>query len=347
MIFRRITAVAITILLSTIARGIAQISPSENMPKDARTIVFSRSLTVGGSVLQVEIAGGHLDLPDTEIVSRVELAAHAVALYYGHFPVSKARILIIPVRGEEGVLQGTTWGNGESFRAFTRLRIGEHTRHNDLEADWVITHELVHMALSSLPDSQHWLEEGLATYVEPIARVQDAELRPEQVWGDMMRGLPQGEPASGDGGMDHTATWGRTYWGGALFCLLADIEIRKQTHNHYGLQDALQAIVRGGATIDTEWPIEHVFILGDQGTGTRVLETMYQQWRDAPVSIDLNLLWGQLGVRREDGQIIFDNHAPLALIRTSITAPRLVSDSTSSCLSGHLQSKREEKTVCM
>ena len=39
-------------------------------------------------------------------------------------------------------------------------------------------------------------------------------------------------------GLDNTHTWGRTYWGGAMFCLLADVEIRRRTHNRRGLQDA-------------------------------------------------------------------------------------------------------------
>ena len=35
--------------------------------------------------------------------------------------------------------------------------------------------------------------------------------------------------------------WRRTYWGGALFARLADVEIRRQTQNRLGLQDALRA----------------------------------------------------------------------------------------------------------
>jgi len=37
---------------------------------------------------------------------------------------------------------------------------------------------------------------------------------------------------------------GPHYWGGALFCLQADLEVRKRTGNAKGLQDAL----RGGST---------------------------------------------------------------------------------------------------
>ncbi len=118
------------------------------------------------------------------------------------------------------------------------------------------------MALASLPDPQHWLEEGIATYVEPIARSQAGQLRPERVWADMLGGMGHGEPEAFDRGLDRTHTWGRTYWGGALFCLVADVEIRRQTNNTYGLQDALRAIVGAGGTIDKNWPLTRVLRVG-------------------------------------------------------------------------------------
>ncbi len=272
-------------------------------------------------MLQVDFAAGTFDLPEAEVLERVRKAAGAVTLYYGRFPVSRARILIIPVAGADGVLQGTTWPNRDGFPAFTRLRIGEHTTRAELTADWVMTHEMVHMALASLPDSQAWLEEGLATYVEPIARAQNGELSAEQVWGDMMRGMPQGEPGAGDRGMNGTSSWGRTYWGGAMFCLLADIEIHKQTHNRQGLQDALRAIVRAGGTIDSDWTTAKILATGDQATDTKVLEETYYQWSTTPLHIDLNALWSRLGVQKGSGRITFNNDAPLASIRSSLTVP--------------------------
>ena len=86
------------------------------------------------------------------------------------------------------------------------------------------------------------MEEGLATYIEPVARVQAGELPAKQIWSDMLDGMRKGEPEPGDQGLDRTHTWGRTYWGGALFCFLADVQIRQQTHNKLGLQDALRGI---------------------------------------------------------------------------------------------------------
>jgi hypothetical protein len=201
--------------------------------------------------------------------------------------------------------------------------MGQHTAQRELDADWVVTHELVHMALASLPDSQHWLEEGVATYVEPIARSQSGQLPPEQVWAEMLGGMWHGEPESSDRGLDRTHTWGRTYWGGALFCLVADVNIRRQTNNKFGLQDALRAVVAAGGTIDKNWLLTRVLSVGDKATHTSVLEDLYRNWSDTPVRVDLPLLWHQLGVQEESGHIVFDAAAPLSRVRLGITAPRL------------------------
>jgi len=285
-------------------------------------IAFSQSIAAGDATLQIDFAEGALDLPRSQVVQRIQTAAHAVMVYYGRFPVSRVRIVVIPVAGRHGVLQGTTWGDRDGFPAFLRLRIGQYTTAEELSADWIITHELVHTALASLPDDQHWLEEGLASYIEPIARVQAGEITAERIWADMMRGMPNGEPGAGDRGLNNTHTWGRTYWGGALFCLMADIQIRRETGNRRGLQDAVRAIVAAGGTIDKEWPLPRLLGIGDRATGTHVLEEMYAGWSNAPVPVDLPELWKQLGLDQENATITFDSKAPLSDIRAAITASR-------------------------
>ena len=260
------------------------------------------------------------NLPKDIVERHIRDAAQAVTVYYGRFPVSSARIAILVVSGEHGMLQGTTWGNRDGFLAMTRLRLGQHTTEQELSGDWIATHELVHMSLASLPDDQHWLEEGIATYVEPIARVQAGQLTPERIWKDMVAEMHNGEPVAGDRGLNRTHTWGRTYWGGALFCLVADVEIRKQTGNARGLQDALRAIVEAGGTIDKDWPVERTLSIGDRATGVAVLERLYAKWGETPVEVDLADLWQQLGVNVDHGNITFDDSAPLAKIRVGITA---------------------------
>ena len=286
-------------------------------------VASTKVLQIGNSTLQVDFGPGDFDLKQDEIVRWVETAGRAIAAYYGKFPVARARVLILPIAGEEGVLTGTTWGDVGGFPAFARMRLGQHTTAKDLEDDWTMTHEFVHIGFPTLSENHHWLEEGLATYVEPIARVQIGTLTPKQIWGDMHRDMRKGEPGSADKGLDQTHTWASTYWGGALYCMMADIKIRQETGNRKGLQDALQAVLAAGGTIDQDWPIEKALAVGDKATGTTVLTTLYGTMGENSKTVDLDAVWKELGVGVENGVVILDNKAPLASIRERITTPAL------------------------
>jgi hypothetical protein len=275
---------------------------------------------MGGAEIQVDFASGEMDLPIDTVLAHVHSAASAVATYFGRFPVNRARILIIPVPGKSGILQGTTWGDMSGFQGFTRIRIGQHSTTADLADDWTTTHELVHMAFPSLPREQHWMEEGLATYVEPIARVETGELTARRIWSDMVRDMHKGEPAADDKGLDHTHTWGRTYWGGAMFCLVADVEIRRETGNRKGLRDALRAVVAGGGTIDHDWSLLKALEIGDRATGTHVLTEMYAKWKDTPTPVDLDKLWSDLGIHSTTNGIEFAADGTLSKVREAIAS---------------------------
>jgi hypothetical protein len=288
--------------------------------RPAAGIASTHELKIGDSVLQVDFANGSMDLTADQVLKHIRDGAEAIAVYYGRFPVARARVLVVPTQGgRREAIGGTTWGDVDGVAGFTRLRIAEHATQAYLDDDWVTTHELDHMAFPNLPEENHWMEEGLASYVEPIARAMTGNLEAPRIWADMVHGMPQGEPAPGDQGLDRTHTWGRTYWGGALFCLVADIEIRRQTKNRKGLRDALRAIVAEGGTIDHNWPVERAFAVGDKATGTHVLTDMYAKWKDTPVEVDLAKLWEELGVRRTDHGVQLLPDAKLASVRDAIT----------------------------
>ena len=89
---------------------------------------------------------------------------------------------------------------------------------------------------------------------------------------DFLGRMHQGLPATGDKGLDHTPTWGRTYWGGAMFCLLADVEIRKRSNNNLSLQDALRGILKAGYSMKTDVDNAlEIFEAGDRATKLPVL----------------------------------------------------------------------------
>ncbi|RSL16084.1 hypothetical protein EDE15_1593 [Edaphobacter aggregans] len=289
-------------------------------PPWRQPVASSQTITVGNSSIQLDLGNGNLDLSHDAITLWVRRAVEAIAKYYGHFPISGARVLVLPSSGG-GVHNGTTWGNVGGSPAFTRIRVGEHTTSDQLREDWMMTHELIHTTFPSLPEENHWLEEGTAVYVEPIARVQAGQLDQQLVWADMIHNMPQGNPRDGDRGLDRTPTWARTYWGGAGFCLLADVELRKQTRNRLGLQQALRAIASAGGTIDHDWPIDRTLAVADKATSTDVLTKLYSRMSTTPVPIDFDSLWTQLGVTPSGNTVIFNSKAPLAEIRQAIFTP--------------------------
>jgi hypothetical protein len=311
---------AVPCLVLTIACAVCAAQPGRNVD-----IAETRTIKAGDAVIQIDFARGDVDLSRDAVAGHIQAAVSAVVAYYGRFPVARARILVIPSPNRHGDLEGTTWGDMGGWPGFTRIRIGEHMTAAELADDWTMTHELVHMAFPSLPDDNHWMEEGQATYIEPVARVMTGELKAEKIWSDMVRDMPKGVPKPDDEGLDRTHTWANTYWGGALFCLLADVAIRRETNNHKGLQDALRAVVNAGGTIDHDWDLPRALAIGDKATGTQVLSQMYAEWKDKPVSVDLPKLWQELGIRAtSDGNVEFVASAPLAKIREAITAdPKL------------------------
>jgi hypothetical protein len=276
-------------------------------------------IAAGGAQLEVEFGPGGFDLPREAIERWIQRAAQAVTKYYGRFPVPRMRIRINSSDRRGGAFGGTTWGKDPPF---TRISVGRHATQEQLDTDWLLTHELIHTAFPDVDEEHHWIEEGIAVYVEPIARVQSGYLAAREIWNDMLRDMPKGQPQTGDEGLDHTHSWGRTYWGGALFCLTAEVQIRRSTHNRAGLQDALRAIRDAGGTIQNHWPLERAFAIGDRATGTKVLSEQYAKMKDQAVTVDLPALWRELGVQATEGSVRLDEQAPLASIRRAITAAR-------------------------
>jgi len=291
---------------------------TKRMPYDAFDRLPHDQLKVLNSELTIGFAPGNIGVGHARVLRWIEHSARIVGAYYGQFPVASARILVVPTSGD-GVRTGQSFG----YRgAATRVIVGRSVTEPQLDNDWVLIHEMIHFAFPEVEDEHLWMQEGLSTYVESIARVQAGARNATDVWRELVQQMPQGLPRAGDQGLDHTHTWGRTYWGGALFCLLADVQIRERTQNKFGLGDALRAIVKAGGVTTTDWPLDRALQVGDAAVGVPALEELHNQLKDAPGHIDLDGLWHRLGIQVTGDQIAFDDTAPLASVRKHIMQPR-------------------------
>jgi hypothetical protein len=273
----------------------------------------SEVIKIGSSSIRIEMAP-ELPLPRAAIVEWVRRGAVAVTTYLGRFP-GKHLVVTVYGGGEEPVGDGVTYGASS-----IKVRLGRHARVRDLNEDWVMTHEMFHLAFPTLNRRYLWMMEGLSDYLEPIARAQAGQWSAQDAWREFVEGLPQGLPEPGDGGLDNSERRERIYWGGNIYWLLADVNIRAQTDNRRGVDDAIRAILAQGGDGDAEWPLERVLEAGDKATGTTVLKDLYEQLGTKPGNVDLDELWKKLGVRESGRTIVFDDTAPWAKYRTAITA---------------------------
>jgi predicted metalloprotease with PDZ domain len=273
------------------------------------------TVTLPGWTVEVAQAGT-LSVSREAVLAWARASAENVARYYGRPPIRRVLVMVLP-GNRRAVGFGTTLGNGG---ASIMIWVGPQAREPDLARDWVLTHEMVHLAFPNVLRRHFWLEEGISTYVEPIARARAGRLAVSEVWRGLLDGLPKGQPGPGDAGLDGTRAWGRTYWGGAIFCFLADLEIRQRTNGRKSLDDALRGIVEAGGSIAVRWDLQRALRTGDRATGTDVLQRLYERLGLRAETVDLAALFKQLGVRREGDTVVFDDDAPLAAVRKAIAS---------------------------
>lgn len=94
---------------------------------------------MGGASIQIDFAPGDLDLPLDKLIPWIRTAAESVTAYYGRFPVTRARILVVPTAARSGVLSGTTWGGVGGYPGvhqdpvwaeYNRRTVGERLGHD-------------------------------------------------------------------------------------------------------------------------------------------------------------------------------------------------------------------------
>lgn len=280
----------------------------------ARSEAVVQVLHVAGSRIELQFDEALPAALHADARAWVERAAAAVAGWLGRFPVPELELLLQAVEGA-GVKSGTTFAEPAPY---VRIKLGRDSRTAQFADDWVLVHELLHLAVPRVKRIHNWLHEGIATYCEGAVRVHAGLNSAQRWWGELVRGLPQGQPAAGDAGLDHTPSWGRTYWGGALFCLQADVALRR-LHPQRGLREALQGVQAAGGSYAVAWPVAELLAAADAAVGGHVLADLYAVHRASAVNVDLAALWRELGVDTSTPLLPrLDDSAPLAAVRLAI-----------------------------
>jgi hypothetical protein len=268
--------------------------------------------------LEVIVLGDvHYAMSDEAIASWIQDAAHATSALFGRFPVDRATVFVVPSRGEDEVVFGKVLSlAGASIVVLLGDRMESRARHDD----WVLVHELIHLGFPTFRGEGRWLGEGLATYLEPLARARAGWITEAEVFRQFAQNMPRAYLAqSRDVGLGARTDVDGIYWGGALFALAADVRIREQTRGAKSLEDVMRALIERGGDATRVWTVSEVLALSDRVTGTTVMTEMVERHVVHAEKIDHAALMSSLGL--VDGAESFDDSTSLSWVRKSLVEP--------------------------
>ncbi|HEX2873552.1 MAG TPA: hypothetical protein VHP33_19975 [Polyangiaceae bacterium] len=277
-----------------------------------------RTLDIDGARLEVTRLDSSLDRSFDELNAWIAKSADAVHDFYGAFPVPRASVMLLPVPGRDGVVFGKVLPESEPAVA---LLVGQHAPTKALYSDWILVHELFHLGFPSFFDEGKWLDEGLATYYEPIIRVRAGLYTEAELWKELAASMPQGLQAFERQGLEHATDFRGIYWGGAIACLVADVEARKRDVKR-GLEVGLRALRDSGANACEVWSLADTIGTIDKALGAPTLAPIAAAHARRGSAFDLQALLRDLGVSvNANGSVKLSDHAPLAAVRRAITVP--------------------------
>jgi hypothetical protein len=265
---------------------------------------------IGAARLDVHLLSPQVHPREAATLDWIRESAHAVAQYYGEFPSQVTAVFV-----SDRDYHGSQMGIGGSSVV---LGMNPGSTTGGSGRSWIAVHEMVHVGFPATGRKHRWATEGIATYVESVARCQAGLISRDSLWRLFLERLELGNPRSGDRGLDRTPTWARTYWGGALFWFLADVNWLRKTNGEKGLKEALRGLVARGGNSAEYWPLRDILRGMDAATDTNVVTDLYEQHAFSPTTVDLNHLFARLGVTKKGDEISYHDEAPEAPLRRII-----------------------------
>ena len=264
-------------------------------------------------VLRLAILDGISDDGRADLTDWVRRTVEAESNYWQGFTTPTLLLTLVPTQARRGVGFGRTEAPGG---ATVMVEVGSNVDRRLLFNDWVLVHEMIHTGMPYLRGRATWFMEGAATYVEPIIRARAGWKTEEVVWKEWMDNMPMGAPVFSRGLMH--ASGRENYWSGALFMLMADLGIRRETRGAKGLEDCLAGANWEGYQASRNVRLQDYVSACDGVTGTKVVSGLIDRYYSTGATVDMKAFWADLGVSEVGGRIALNDSAPQAEWRKMI-----------------------------
>ena len=263
-------------------------------------------------VLRLTMLDGFGETTRPAVIDWVKRTIEAESNYWHGFTANRMMVGLVPMP-RNGVGYGRTQpGGGVSIM----IEVGDAMDARKLFNDWVLVHELIHSGMPFIRGRSTWFMEGAATYIEPIIRARAGWKTEEEVWREWLTQMPQSEGVFARGLSQ--ASGRDNYWGGAIFMLLADLAIRRDSDGAKGLEDCFGGALARGMDGAQRVGMDAYVQACDAAVGTKSMSTLLDRYFYNAQPVDLAKLWQDLGVALVDDRIVLDDAAPQARWRKMI-----------------------------
>lgn len=186
-------------------------------------------VVVAGNSVRLGILGDGWTLDRAVLRHWIAEVTRTIALLWGEFPVAQTQVLLLPSDGDDVGFGSATRGGGPAVT----ITVGRFISERDLMNDWTAFHEFIHLGIPHLPRADSWLDEGLATYYEPILRVRAGLLSARTAFERLHDGFQRGRGSqtgrtvrAESAAMFNTYAFWAVYWSGAAIAMITDVELR-------------------------------------------------------------------------------------------------------------------------
>lgn len=263
--------------------------------------------------IAVHVASDRFALPQADLAAWVGYFATLSAAYWQGFPTERLPVAILPGGAGDRVSFGRVRAGGG---ATLQVVVGRNATLESLyREDWVLTHELLHLAQPSLPRDGRWLMEGMATYIEPQLRHYAGLYSADRVWAEWLSGMPRGAEGLANRGLLRA----NPYWAGALALLASHVALVRED-GEKSMADCLSAglLTLGSAT--RRATTGATVAACDQALGRPLLGDFFARHKHA-APFNLTGLWRQLGLRLSNGAVIYAKSPEKRSLRRMILSP--------------------------
>lgn len=260
------------------------------------------TLDIQGTSVRVSVVGAASAPTLAVLRAWVDAGARAVAKLYGRFPVHDTQVFVVPLGpGPDPVPWGeVVRGGGDAVHLYVDGNRGLA----ELNANWVLCHELSHLLHPYVSHGGSWLPEGIASYYQNVARARAGLLEPAAAWKKLESGFARGRQQTTGGRaladatntLMHAGQYMRVYWSGAAIALIADVELRRQSNGAMSLDRVLDELGQCCLPTRNRWRPAMLMAKMDAIAGTDTFMRLYEMYVKKPVFPDVGEVFNSLGL---------------------------------------------------